>query len=114
VPAAPALPTPAVIFSAPANGELDANPSSVVRVQFSRDMNAASFDRHITVTYGPGTTEAPPKFTVTSRPGNMAIEITFEAPLARFSSVTIELGEGITTRDGAPFPPTRITFTTGG
>jgi hypothetical protein len=113
-PAAPPLPEPAVVFSAPADGEPDVNPSSVVRVQFSRPMNANSFDDHVLVSYGPGVSEPPPRPKITYRPGNMSIEIRFDTPLSRFAKVTITLTEGITTREGTAFRPALITFTTGG
>jgi hypothetical protein len=113
-PAPPPLPPPTVVFSAPANGEIDASVTSVVRVQFSRDMQAASFDEHVKVTYGPGTPETPPRFTVTYRPGNLAIEIRFTSPLAPFAMVTVGLGVGITAKDGIPLAPAKITFTLGG
>jgi hypothetical protein len=45
-----------------------------VRVQFSRPMNANSFDDHVLVSYGPGVSEPPPKPKITYRPGNMSID----------------------------------------
>jgi hypothetical protein len=107
-------PPPAIVFSAPADGEIDVSPSALVRIQFSRDMRADSFEKHITVKYGTGAADTPPPFTLTYRPGNLALELRFEPPLARLTTVTIDVETGVVTRDGAPFPPSRITFTTGG
>src|SRR5689334_4306508 len=46
MPAAPPEPAPAVVFSAPTQGETDAD-RDVIRIQFSRDMDPKSFRNHV-------------------------------------------------------------------
>ncbi len=110
-PAAP-IPAPEVVFSAPANGEADIPRTSTVRIQFSRDMVESSFTDRIHVRYPPNATAAPPAFTVTYRANTQAIELRFAAPLAPLTVVTVDLAEGITSKDDRPLAPTSISFTT--
>ena len=51
VPVTPPEPAPAVVFSAPVADEVDVEPRVIVRVQFSRDMDARSFKDQIRVSY---------------------------------------------------------------
>ncbi|HXH07125.1 MAG TPA: Ig-like domain-containing protein [Vicinamibacterales bacterium] len=106
-------PPPLVLFSVPLPGDEDVDPGIAVRLQFSRDMDAASFKGRVRATY-PGSDEAPPQSTAVYRPENRSLEIRFAAPLARFRTVRIDLLEGITATDGAPLAPWSLTFTTGG
>ena len=112
-PPPPPPPAPEVVFSAPTSGETDVAPSTTVRIQFSRDMREASFDNHVHVRYGAPSQATPPKFTRVYRASAFALELRFDAPLAPFTSVTVELGEGIVAKDGRPLAPTAVTFTTG-
>ncbi len=107
---------PAVIFSAPVQDDVDVPPSTEVRIQFSRDMNAASFEGRVRVSYvgGGDPLPPPPAFTATYRPAVRALEIRFAAPLERFHTVRVELLEGITASDGLPLAPWSLTFTLGG
>lgn len=118
-----ALPTPAptVVFSAPTVDELDVRPNSTVRVQFSRDMAADSFKGTVSVRYLPresaerGEPQAPPIAVATSYdPGRRVLELKFSAPLERFRTVEVQLGEGIAAADGQPLAPWRLRFTVGG
>ena len=115
-PAAPQEPAPSVIFSAPLAGETDFPADGRVRIQFSRDMNSASFRDHVTAHYTG--TNAPAgvalALTVSYNDGNRSIEVRFKEPLQRFQVVTIQLGEGITAIDGQPLRPWSLRFTTGG
>lgn len=114
-PAAPPMPPPAVNFSAPTDGETDISPKATVRVQFSRDMKAESFDGHVRITCTVnGEKVDAPAFTTTYRPATLSIEIKFTDPLPRFATVVVELTEGVTTPDGTGLPPAKITFSTGG
>jgi hypothetical protein len=113
VPAPPARP-PAVIFSAPVPDDTDVAPGTDVRIQFSRDMDPASFEGRVRVSYvGVGDTPAPPAFTLAYRPGPRVLEIRFAAPLERFRTVRVELLEGIVAADGLPLAPWTLTFTVG-
>jgi hypothetical protein len=114
-PAAPQEQAPAVIFSAPLADETDFPVDGRVRIQFSRDMNGASFRDHVRIRYG-GTNPplaAPPAFTLAYNDGTRALEIRFREPLARFQPLVIQLDEGITAIDGQPLRPWTLRFTTG-
>lgn len=120
---APALPAPAptVVFSAPTADELDVSPNATVRVQFSRDMAADSFAGNVRVRYlAPesaerGEPQAPPiAVTANYDAGRRVLELKFSAPLERFRTVEVQLGEGIAAADGQPFAPWRLRFNVGG
>ncbi len=53
LPPTPAEPPPTVVFSTPVPSETDVEIGAVVRVQFSRDMDARSFKDRIRVSYQP-------------------------------------------------------------
>jgi Bacterial Ig-like domain len=108
-----AAPPPTVIFSTPIAGEDDVLPTSGVRIQFSRDMDPATFKGHIRARYTTGS-GAPLEFTTQYLPGTRVLELKFAAPLERFSGVTIELQEGIIGSDKQPLAPWALTFGTGG
>jgi hypothetical protein len=119
IPRAPREAAPTVVFTAPLAGEVDADRSSPVRIQFSRDMDPRSFRDRIRVSYqgqaAPGATAAPPAFTVRYLEGPRALEIKFAEPLDRFRAVKIDLLEGIASAiDNQPLAPWSLTFTTGG
>jgi hypothetical protein len=114
----PAGPPPEVIFSAPTSGENDVAASTTVRIQFSRDINPATFKGRITARYvdppaATTTTPAPPiEFTTQYLPGTRVLEIRFTQPLERFRGVQIDLGEGILGADQQPLTPWTLTFET--
>lgn len=117
VPVRPVEPPPAVIFSAPVQADTEVERGAPVRIQFSRDLAAASIANRVRVTYtsaAPGAQPPPPPaFTASYQEGTRSLEIKFAQPLERFSTVQIELLEGITAFDGQPLPPFTLTFTTG-
>ena len=114
-PSAPPLPPPAISFSIPANDETGVLPDSLVRVQFSRDMKATTLEGHVRVSAVVNGVKADtPALTLNYRPGTLSVELTFAGPLPRFATVTIEFLEGITTPDGTPLAPSKLTFYTGG
>jgi len=108
-----AAPPPTVVFSTPIAGEDDVLPSSGVRIQFSRDMDPATFRGHIRARYTTGGVTAP-EFTTQYLPGTRVLELKFATPLERFSGVTIELQEGILGTDKQPLAPWTLAFGTGG
>jgi hypothetical protein len=117
----PAAPPPEVVFSAPTDGETDVALSTSVRVQFSRDINPATFKNHIVVQYAdaatPGGAQAAvpvTEFTTQYLPGTRVLEIKFVRPLDRFRTVRIQLGETIVGSDQQPLVPWTLTFQTGG
>ncbi len=118
MPATPAEPPPAVVFSTPVPSETDVDSAAIVRVQFSRDMDARSFKDHVRVSYqpAPGAAEpagAPPTFAFAYNVGTRGIELKFSKPLERFQTVKVELLEGIKALGGDPLQPWSLTFTTG-
>ncbi len=118
VPSTPAEPPPIVVFSTPVPEETDVEAGAVVRVQFSRDMDARSFKDRIRVSYQPPPQTAtpppaPPPFAFSYNVGTRGIELKFSKPLERFQTVKIELMDGITAIGGDPLRPWNLTFTTG-
>lgn len=116
---APRLPPPEVIFSAPLPDDIDVPLDTTVRVQFSRDMDAESFDGNVRVRYGPGV--PPPDgagdeitFQTTYLGRNRVLQIRFEQELERFRNVTVELLDGVTANDGTPLPAWTLSFFVGG
>jgi Bacterial Ig-like domain len=118
VPSTPAEPPPVVVFSTPVPEETDVDAATVVRVQFSRDMDARSFKDRIRISY-PAAPQAatpppsPPPFGFNYNVGTRGIELKFSKPLERFQAVRIELLEGITAIGGDALKPWTLTFTTG-
>ena len=119
LPERPKLPVPEVIFSAPVPDDEGVEPSTQVRIQFSRDIDPKTIANVVKVTYvlppdaGPDAPK-PPGFTVTYNDPAHAIEVKFAQPLARFQKVRVELLEGILALDGQMVKPWTLTFTTGG
>jgi hypothetical protein len=119
-PPAPPIP-PEVVFSVPTEGDTDIPPDTNVRVQFSRDLDAGTIKGRVRVSYVGAESvergEPQPPGIVTSvqyDPGTRVLAITFERPLDRFRTVTVQLLEGITGTDGAPLAPWTLTFSVGG
>ena len=117
VPVRPVEPPPTVVFTAPVQQDTEVERASPVRFQFSRDLAAASIANRVRVTYtsaSPATAPPPPPaFTAAYQEGTRSIEIKFAQPLERFSTVKVELLEGIRAFDGQPLAPFTLTFTTG-
>jgi Big-like domain-containing protein len=119
----PAAPPPEVVFSAPTQDETDVGASASVRIQFSRDINPATFKGRISVRYVDSAAPQPPPapagsndavaFTTQYLPGTRVLEIRFAQPLERFRTVQVELGEGIVGTDQQPLVPWKVTFQTG-
>ena len=114
-------PPPTVVFSAPVADDVDVPPTTMVRIQFSRDMDARTFKDRVQISYQPAAPGLPsptgivqPVFTLAYNVGSRGIEVKFTKPLERLQKVRIDLLEGITAIGGAPLKPWAITFTTGG
>jgi hypothetical protein len=116
VPVVPKEPPPTVVFSAPVPDEADVEIGVIVRIQFSRDMDARSFKDHVRVSYAPpaqGQAPSPPIWSLNYNVGSRGIELKFVKPLERFQSVKVELLEGVKAIDGEPMQPWALTFSTG-
>jgi hypothetical protein len=116
----PAAPPPEVVFSAPTSEESDVALNTTIRVQFSRDISAATLKSHVAVKYDEEETKqrgepATPtiEFTTQYLPGNRVLEIRITRPLEVTRKVYVELGEGILGMDQQPLVPWKLTFTTG-
>jgi hypothetical protein len=121
VPVAAPEPPPTVVFSAPVADDTEVAPSTVVRIQFSRDMDMRTFKDRVRVSYEsakpgmpPPTGVAQPVFTYAYNVGSRGIEVKFTKPLERLQRIRIDLLEGITAIGGEPLKPWTLTFTTGG
>jgi hypothetical protein len=118
VPVTPAEPPPTVVFSTPVPQETDVEVGAIIRVQFSRDMDARSFKDRVRLSYQPppqtaSPPPAPPIFAFNYNVGTRGIELKFAKPLERFQTVKVELLDGITAVGGDPLAPWTLRFTTG-
>ena len=108
-----------MVFSAPVPDEPDVEPGVIVRIQFSRDMDARSFKDRVRVSYVAGSSTAtapppaPPIWAFAYNVGNRGIELKFQKPLDSFQKVKIDLQDGIKSIDGQSLQPWSLTFTTG-
>jgi hypothetical protein len=110
-----------VNFSAPVEGEADVRLDAIIRVQFSRDVDAKSFDNRIRVSYSAEESSergeaTPPRvaFAADYDPGTRALTIKPSQALERFRHVTVELLNGIHGTDGSVLKPWSLHFATGG
>jgi hypothetical protein len=118
----PKGPAPEVIFSTPSPDEAEVPRESAVRVQFSRDMDVASFQGRIRVSYddpspsqGERARGTPIEFSFRYREGNRVLELHFRQPLEPFRTVRVDLLPGIAALDGVPMERGwTLRFTVGG
>ncbi len=109
-------PRPVVIFSAPLADDTDFPVAGRIRIQFSRDMKAASLEKRVRIHYaGPSPPPGPPPSpTAVYNDGTRSLEIRFKEPLAPFQTVVVQLDDGIEAIDGQPLKAWSLRFTTGG
>jgi hypothetical protein len=110
----PPPPPVEILFTAPTEGETDVSVGERIRVQLSRDLDAASLADRVRITYAKATTAHTVTFEATYARENRALEIKPTEPLEAFRLVKVEFLEGITGTDGGPLAPFTLTFTTGG
>jgi hypothetical protein len=118
-PPAPDPIPPEVLFSAPTADEIDVPPGTLVRIQFSRDLEQESLKGRVRAAYlgaAPGPDGQPSTLALRTQydPGRRALEIAFAESLEPFRTVRVELLEGIVGTDGAPLEPWSLTFSVGG
>lgn len=118
---APPPPPVEVLFTAPAEGEADVRSSERIRIQLSRDLDPATLQDRVRITYSAADSrergEAQPPsvaFTTSYTREHRALEIRPAAPLERFRLVKLEILEGVKGTDGGAMKPFTLTFTTGG
>jgi hypothetical protein len=114
----PAGPPPEVVFSAPTDEETDVAQTTIVRIQFSRDIDPATIKGHVRAGYVEAQRGEPPTpaadVTTQYRPANRELEIHFTKPLERFRTIKVELLDGILGTDAQPLKPWTVTFSVGG
>jgi hypothetical protein len=117
----PPPPPVEVLFTAPAEGEVDVRLTERIRVQLSRDLNPETLKDRIRITYSATDSRErgeaqPPSVAVTTNyvKENRVLEIRAAEPLERFRLVTVEILPGVKGTDGGEMPPFKLTFTTGG
>jgi hypothetical protein len=115
----PAAPPAEVIFSAPTEDETDVPLATNIRIQFSRDVDPATFKGRIRVTYpdspaGGAPPPLPSDFTTQYAAFNRVLEMKFTKPLERFRTLKVELLDGIMGTDQQPLKPWTLTFLLGG
>ena len=117
----PPPPPVEVLFTAPAEGEVDVRLTERIRVQLSRDLNTESLKDRIRITYSATDSRErgeaqPPSVALTTNyvKENRVLEIRPTEPLERFRLVTVEILTGVKGTDGGEMPPFKLTFTTGG
>jgi hypothetical protein len=113
-------PAPSVIFSTPLEGDTDVPTDTMIRVQFSRNMDPESFIGRVRVSYPQG---APAVVSLDGSGGleletayrgrNRVLEIRLAAPLAPFTPLQVDLFDGITASDGAELAPWSLSFFSG-
>jgi hypothetical protein len=110
-----------VIFSDPGPNQAGVALKTPIRLQFSANMDAATFDGRVRLAYSAedskerGEPEPPAiRFDVTYDPADRALAIRPREPWLRFREVRLLLLEGIQGTSGAPLRPFELVFTTGG
>ena len=110
-----------VDFSVPTEGEADVRLDATIRIKFSRDVDATSFDQRIRLSYSKEESaergEAQPpavSFTTSYSSKTQVLEISPRPGLERFRQVQLELLQGIVGRDGSILKPWSVRFRTGG
>src|SRR5204862_2264986 len=108
----PAAPPPEVIFSTPTKDETDVSLTTLIRIQFSRDINPGTLKGHVRVRYDDeetklrGEPDTPViEFTTQYLPLNRVVEIKIQSPLERFRAVHVELLDGILGTDQQKLAP---------
>ena len=124
VPAIPEMgPPPQVIFTDPAEGEIDVALRSPVRLQFSRDMNPETFKGNVQWTFTtvdavntgadtPREASRPADFKYDGAKRSLEIRLPPDAS-ASYRNVIVELRDGIAATDGARLKPWQLTFVFG-
>ena len=108
---------PEVIFSAPLGDDINVPRNTTVRIQFSHDMDAESFEGNIRISYARQEDPSSPisviDFEATYRGRNRVVEIRLANDLDRFRSVQVDMLDSIKSNDGNSLVPWSLTFVTG-
>jgi hypothetical protein len=108
-------PPPEVIFSDPEDGETGVSLKTVVRLQFSRDMNPDTFKGRVHWRYLGAAAAAPSGAGVGYDGSKRSLEIKLNADdSSKYQEVVIELDADIAATDGAKLAPWKMSFMFGG
>jgi hypothetical protein len=108
-------PPPEVIFSDPEDGETGVPLKTVVRLQFSRDMNPDTFKGRVHWRYLGAAAAAPSGAGVGYDGSKRSLEIKVNADdSSKYQEVVIELDGDIAATDGAKLAPWKMSFMFGG
>jgi hypothetical protein len=114
----PAGPAPEVLFSVPVQAEVDVEPATNIRIQFSRNVDPETLRDRVRLVYldpgGVAAAEPAIAFRTEYRAAARTLEITLQEPLVSFRTVRVELAEGILGTDKQALVPWTLTFSTGG
>lgn len=102
----PPPPPVEVLFTAPADGETDVKTTERIRMQLSRDLNPDTLKERIRFT-------PPVEFSTSYTKENRALEIRPKDGFPAFTSITMQLLEGVKGTDGGDMKPFTLTFRTG-
>jgi hypothetical protein len=125
VPAIPQMgPPPEVIFTDPGEGETDVPLKTVIRLQFSREMNPDTFKGNVLWTFTAadavntgGVTPREPERQADFKYDRAKRSLEIRLPLndgASYRNVILELRDGIAATDGAKLKPWQLNFSFGG
>lgn len=112
-------PAPEIIFSVPTHEDVDVPRDTLVRLQFSRDMDPDSFKDAVRISYSQNDLSEQPEqpravdFNVNYLKLNRVLEIHFLESLDPFRNIVVELFESIIATDGVSLEPWMLTFTSG-
>lgn len=108
-------PRPEVIFSDPGEGETGVPLKTVVRLQFSRDMNPDTFKGRVHWRFSDAAAAAAISTGVDYDRSKRSLEIKLSlGDTPKYRDVVIELDEGIAATDGAKLAPWKLGFMFGG
>lgn len=89
-------------------------PATPVRIQVSRDLDPGTLEGHIAVSYlGRPAGDPPIPFKASFDWTQRVLQLVFPKPFESFTTVKVELLEGIKGTDGQPMKPWALTFSTG-
>jgi len=117
-------PPPEVIFSDPAEGEIDVPLKAPIRLQFSREMNPDTFKGNVRWTFmtadavnvgssTPREADRIPEFKYDRAKRSLEIRPALNDS-ASYRNMVLSLGDGIAATDGAKLKPWQLTFAFGG
>tara|TARA_B100001123_G_scaffold450461_2_gene621327 strand:- start:11567 stop:12694 length:1128 start_codon:yes stop_codon:yes gene_type:complete len=114
IPSSSSLPPITVVFSDPTPGEIDVDHTKLVRIQFERHIKTSTLTDRVKVVYLDDKQEESDALEWQSyyNAEVRALELKFVEPLKPYSTIRIELLDGIESLDGALVLPWSLTFRT--